>query len=128
MPYIIQEKRRQVDYLIDELRFALASMEADDELNNMEGNVNYIITSLLMKVYGDKDSTSYSSINAAIGVLECAKNEFYRKVAAPYEDQKEFDNGCINATVTPTRTNPIIVENSEFSMELYDDTEEGDGC
>ena len=128
MPYIAQEKRRQVDYLIDELRFALASMEADDELNNMEGNVNYIITSLLMKVYGDKDTTSYSNINAAVGVLDCAKNEFYRKVAGPYEDQKEFDNGPIDATVTPTRTNPIIVEDREFSMELYDDTEEGNGC
>ena len=128
MPYIAQEKRRQVDHLIDDLRFALASMEADDELNNMDGNVNYIITRLLMSVYGDKDTTTYSNINAVIGVLECAKNEFYRKVAAPYEDQKEFDHGGTDATVTPTKVNPIIVENSEFSMELYDDTEEGDGC
>ena len=126
MPYINQEKRQQVDHFIDDLRQTLASMEMDDEFNNMEGNVNYVITSLLMKIYGDKDSTDYSQINAAIGVLECAKSELYRKVAAPYEDQKEFDNGPIDATVTPSRTDQLNVEKYELP-ERYNE-EEGNGC
>lgn len=38
---------------------------------------------------------SYASINEAMGALECAKLEFYRKVAADYEDMKEINNGTV---------------------------------
>lgn len=100
MPYIVEEKRQQLDRAIDELHQALVNLELDDaEENNMEGNINYAVTRLLMMVYGTKDGTRYSHINDAIGVLECIKLEFYRKVAAPYEDQKEFDNGPIEPFV-----------------------------
>jgi hypothetical protein len=34
-------------------------------------------------------------MNNIIGVLECAKQEFYRKVCSPYEDQKSKDNGNV---------------------------------
>ena len=46
-----------------------------------------------MTFYGTRESTRYAQINAAIGMMECCKLELYRKVAAPYEDQKEHDNG-----------------------------------
>jgi hypothetical protein len=95
MPYIHRTKREVLDPVIDDLHRSLVELQMDDELNNMEGNINYTITRLLMMVYGDKDSTNYSQINDAIGVLECVKNEYYHKVASPYEDQKEFDNGSI---------------------------------
>ena len=52
MPYIIQEKRDALDPAIDELYHALVGLEADDENNNMEGNMNYLITRLMRKVYG----------------------------------------------------------------------------
>ena len=97
MPYIAEEKRLGLDLEIDDLHQALVNLEQDDEENNMEGNLNYAITRLLMMVYGTKEGTRYSQINDAIGVLECIKLEFYRKVASPYEDQKEFDNGSIEA-------------------------------
>ena len=42
---------------------------------------------------------SYTSINAAIGVLECAKLELYRKVASLYEDKKERANGGVYASI-----------------------------
>lgn len=93
MPYITQDKRRQLDPAIDDLHRTLVSMRLDDESTNTEGNLNYLITRLLMKVYGQKDSTRYSNINDCIGMLECCKLEFYRQVAAPYESQKEFENG-----------------------------------
>ena len=93
MPYITQDKRRQLDSLINELHRTLVNMRLDDEGTNTEGNLNYIITRLLMKVYGQKDTTRYANINDCIGMLECCKLEFYRKVAAIYEDQKEFENG-----------------------------------
>lgn len=37
----------------------------------------------------------YDSLNAVIGVLECAKQEFYRRAAVPYENQKITENGDV---------------------------------
>ncbi len=37
----------------------------------------------------------YSKINSLIGVLECAKLELYRRVAAPYENDKIDENGDV---------------------------------
>ena len=105
MPYIAEDKRHQIDPAINALHQALVSLEIDDEDNNMEGNLNYALTRLLMMVYGNKEGTRYSHINDAMGVLECIKQEFYRKVASPYEDQKEFDNGAV---VPFTNDHPLI--------------------
>ncbi len=93
MPYITQDKRDVLDPLIEELHRTIVEMEMDDETTNTEGNLNYLITRLIMMVYGDRDGTRYGRINDAIGMLECVKQEYYRKVAAPYEDQKAFENG-----------------------------------
>lgn len=38
---------------------------------------------------------SYQTINACIGALECAKLELYRRIAAPYENQKIVDNSDV---------------------------------
>jgi len=90
MPYIKQDKRSELDPAIDTLYQALVKLQVDDEMNNMEGNLNYAITKLLSMVYS---SPSYREINDAIGMLECCKLEYYRKVAVPYESQKEVENG-----------------------------------
>lgn len=99
MPYIAQDKRDILDPIIEQLHSTLVDLELDDESNNTEGNINYAVTRLLMMVYGQSDSTRYSQINDAIGMLECIKQEYYRKVAAPYEDQKEFENGAVRRFV-----------------------------
>jgi hypothetical protein len=57
-----------------------------------EGDANYIITRV---VAGAMRSVSYASINAAIGTLECAKLELYRRLAGPYECRKIVENGDI---------------------------------
>jgi len=105
MPYITQDKRHLLDPAIEQLHKVLVDMEVDDEENNTEGNLNYIFTRLLLMVYGTKDETRYAQINDAMGVLSCVTQEFYRKVASPYEDQKEFDNG----EIVPFRGDPEIV-------------------
>jgi len=91
MPYIVQPKRDTLDPTIDELHKILVGMEMDDESNNMEGNLNYIFTRILRMCYTD----SYSQINDAMGVLSCVMLEHYRTKAAPYEDQKIYDNGDV---------------------------------
>lgn len=108
MPYIVQEKRDELDPIIDRLHHALVSLEADDENNNMEGNMNYLITRLLRKVYG----TSYAEINAAMGMLTCVQAEHYRTQAAWYEDQKKFENGDVEANNTPIHTSEVVVEDT----------------
>ena len=113
MPYIKQEKRKVLDPAIEQIRQRLVELSLDDENDCIEGNLNYIFTKILMTVYGDRRGTRYIHINDAVGVLECTKLEFYRKVAGPYEDQKEFDNGNIVSNIEPTLTEEIVVEKKE---------------
>lgn len=56
------------------------------------GELNYQISKLLNDFVAMKQ-LNYSTINEAIGALECAKLEFYRRVAADYEDLKAKQNG-----------------------------------
>lgn len=56
------------------------------------GELNYLITKLVDSFLMGK-GLSYSSINEAMGALECAKLELYRCIAAPYEDHKARENG-----------------------------------
>lgn len=57
------------------------------------GELNFQITCLIKKYLGD--NLSYSLINDVVGALEGAKLEFYRRVVAPYEDDKILENGDI---------------------------------
>lgn len=58
------------------------------------GELNYAIT-VLCRDYLGLGGVNYTNINTVIGVLECAKQEFYRRVAVPYEDQKIKENGDV---------------------------------
>lgn len=97
MPYIDQTQRDLLNPIIDELVDMIVSMKLDDETINVEGCLNYSVTKILHRVYGNSQSTRYSELNNAVGLLECIKLEYYRKVAAPYENQREFENGEIDA-------------------------------
>ena len=58
------------------------------------GELNYAISRICFE-YLLKKGISYTNINEVIGVFECAKNEFYRRVAVPYEDKKCAQNGDV---------------------------------
>jgi len=65
------------------------------------GHLNYVISKLchiyiLRKGSGSTIFFSYKVLNEVIGVLESVKQEFYRKVAAPYEDKKKVENGPVS--------------------------------
>lgn len=94
MPYILQKDRDNYDAYIGELVEALG--HADDESADMgvDGHLNYIITRLLIR-WLEMTDESYADMNALIGVLESAKQEFYRRVVAPYEDRKAQINGDV---------------------------------
>lgn len=94
MPYIKQEKRDVLNPAIEQVVSALRQLESDDETNNFEGNVNYVFSSIISRSY----PISYRAINDVLGVLKGVSDEYYRRVAAPYENQKAHDNGDVYDT------------------------------
>lgn len=85
MPYIIPEERPLFDDHIISLEDGLIT----------EGELNYVISSIVHN-WIQRKPLSYSRLNSAIGVLDCAKMELYRQIAAPYEDKKKDENGSVS--------------------------------
>lgn len=56
------------------------------------GELNFVLTTIIIE-YLRRIGHSYKSYNEVMGVLECAKQELYRRVIAQYEDHKKNDNG-----------------------------------
>lgn len=84
MPYIVQNIRDELDPEINHLSISIAS----------EGELNYVITKLC-KAYCENQGGNYAANNAVVGVLECAKIEFYRRNTVPYEETKIGENGDV---------------------------------
>jgi len=84
MPYISQRTRNE--FVLDRGFSLPYTIENPGELN-------YLITELV-KVYRATNH-GYQAINDIIGALEGAKLEFYRRIAAPYEDLKIEGNGDV---------------------------------
>lgn len=64
-----------------------------------EGELNFVITKLIDSYIESSGGVRYRVINEVIGVLECAKLELYRRIAAPYEDAKCLSNGDVYACI-----------------------------
>lgn len=84
MPYIKPTDRPIFDNIISQINLF--------ELN--VGDINYFVTKLLIE-YINVHGENYENYNSLIGVLECIKQEFYRKNIAPYEDVKIKQNGDV---------------------------------
>lgn len=85
MPYIKQEKRDE---------FKAVGETGHNPETRTAGELNYEITLKLLK-HLKVNGLSYQTINDIVGALEGAKLEFYRRVAAPYEDTKIKENGDV---------------------------------
>lgn len=85
MPYITPVARQRVHQAI----------HVEDHTNiTTAGDLNYLISTIVLGYIGTHGE-NYRTINETIGVLECAKLELYRRLAAPYEDTKIAQNGDI---------------------------------
>ena len=80
MPYIDADARKRMD----------AGAKA-----GTPGELNYAITRIADDYLVRKGKLRYAHLNEVIGALECAKLEFYRRLAAPYEDQKIASEGDV---------------------------------
>lgn len=85
MPYIKQEKRDE---------FRTVGETGHNPATRTAGELNYEITLKLLK-HLKVNGLSYQTINDIVGALEGAKLEFYRRIAAPYEDTKIKENGDV---------------------------------
>jgi hypothetical protein len=85
MPYILKKDREKWQKIIAEVTELLKNVPKD----NVDGELNYFITSILLNNYEKK----YFNYNRAIGMLECCKQEMYRNIVGPYEDEKIKENG-----------------------------------
>jgi len=88
MPYIPEADRCKFDKALEDM----ARKIAVEGVSN--GELNYLMTTLGL-MYLAKHGTSYNTISDVVKALECAKLEFYRRVAAPYEDSKSAQHGDV---------------------------------
>lgn len=79
MPYIPKSQRNKIN-------------QASHGVLDNAGALNYTLHQLVHE-YLDQNKITYQSLNDVIGVLECAKQEIYRRIASDYEDRKILQNG-----------------------------------
>lgn len=102
MPYIKQEDRQKFDAAIDLVEPKTA------------GELNYCVTRLVLG-FLKRDKISYFTLNQVVGVLECAKQELYRRLVAPYEDVSATKNGDVYPIIRPPA--PVQVVTAKPSEE-----------
>lgn len=82
MPYIKKHHKKWIDDHIQNL---------NEYIGTDPGIMNYTITKLCIGSMPHR----YRDYNRLIGVLECVKQELYRRAIAPYEDEKIKENGDV---------------------------------
>lgn len=63
------------------------------------GELNYVLTTAVKNYIElrnfEQGRISYADYNEIIGVLECMKQEIYRRLIVPYEEKKIAENGDV---------------------------------
>lgn len=102
MPYIPPEQRGELNTRIDQLVDQMTHIITEDKKPNETaylGVLNYVITrisqQLIRKLFG---GFRYHFIAGVTGALENVKQEFYRRIAGPYEDDAISNNGDVDET------------------------------
>lgn len=85
MPYVQQERRKELDSEIEALVKKLKEMAL--------GDVVYALYRITKDVYGN--TKNYYTKVQGITALESTKLEYYRRILASYEDEKSKENGDI---------------------------------
>ena len=81
MPYIPEEDREALE------------LTHDLKVPETAGELNYVITAMLLRYLGTQ--AKYADYNEVIGVLECVKQELYRRRIVPYEQTKKDQHGDV---------------------------------
>jgi hypothetical protein len=94
MPYIEKNRRQALDKNISDLKGTLQGSKemTPENLLDIAGDINYCVTRLVAGLVG---TPSYKKIAIVTGVLQNINQEFYRRLAVPYEEEKMNSNGDI---------------------------------
>ncbi len=96
MPYIKRETRNIFDPPLNKLIFELRCEYIDRYTREVgkeaDGSVNYIICRIIDAIYGNRGYFEYAR---AIGLLESAKLEYYRRKVVELENTKIKENGDV---------------------------------
>jgi hypothetical protein len=98
MPYIPPQHRQHLDPLIDQLAHRLVQ-EADrmGQEAAFAGLLNYACTRLALKIIRLRfGRLRYWLIALITGTFKNISDEFYRRLAAPYEDRQREINGDVD--------------------------------
>jgi len=96
MPYLVADERLDIEGIIPHLSKAILTPGT-----TLPGNINFAVSSLVNEIVADRGE-SYALYNTILGALECSKLEIYRRMVAPYEDEKQKENGDVfNKTLPP---------------------------
>lgn len=87
-PYICKEHRDAVDDLIENLAERVKELGKDE--TERAGILNYVVTRLTLALI---PQDKYWKIALTAGIFSNLANEFYRRLAAPYEDKKIKEHG-----------------------------------
>jgi hypothetical protein len=85
MPYIKKEDRDFID----------AGLAVVTGRINSVGELNYAFSQMILAYIKSHGGVSYRTMNDVHGVLSCLDKEVYRRITAPYEDQKVKENGDV---------------------------------
>ena len=95
MPYIKKKDRLQYDGLVQELASRLKTTE--DQMDRA-GHMNYVVTTLILAAFPNR---KYATMALVDGVLADVGREYYRRRAAPYENEKIEENGDVYPKEAP---------------------------
>lgn len=85
MPYIEHRPRAELRAL---------EPRVGDRVPSTAGELNYVLAKHV-DLYLSRVKRGYAAFNEVVGVLECLKLEVYRRLVAPYEDEKCEANGDV---------------------------------
>lgn len=100
MPYISKEMKDRTCHRLIPGTFetkvdAVIELIWEFNLDDREGPCNYAITRIVAESLKPQHGWRFKHLNRAYGVFMSAAAEFYRRVAAPHEDQSLAKNGDI---------------------------------
>lgn len=95
MPYVKADYRARLDPSIHDLAKCIAELTRElPEETAFAGLLNYACSSLAIQVVKSRfGAIRYGTIATVTGVFKNVADEFYRRVAAPYEDEQIANNG-----------------------------------
>ncbi len=93
MPYLPSPIKQRLDPHIDRLAEEITAIAAEEPSEAaFAGSLNYVCTRLAVETMPER---RYWAIATVIGVLKNVADEFYRRVAVPYEEERRAEHGDV---------------------------------